>query len=108
MTRTEKRRARLAAGRMTEIWMNLQYQIEKVKDRIEAAAELHWYAGNGYYKIDAVGFGQTEEEAKKVAGLMLGQARAALHVALIDSSRCVPETPTENAHERSNRPQHAD
>lgn len=82
---------------MTEVWMNLEYKIQKLPQRFEAAAELHWYASNGYYKIDAVGFGDTEEEAKKTASLMLGQARAALHVALIDSvPHRVPEA-TENA-----------
>lgn len=73
--------------------MKLDYKITKPKggERVIADAELHWYAADGHYKIEASGYGVTEEAAKKQASLMLGQARAALHVAMIDSNHRVPE-----------------
>lgn len=70
---------------MTEVWMNMDYKITKLRDFIEAEAKLKWYASSGYYKIEVIGIGKTEEEAKKTASLMLGQARAALHVAMINT-----------------------
>ena len=91
--------------------MSMTYAVTKIPGRrYEAATELHWYAHSGSYKIDVVGFGFTEADAIKSASLMLGQARAALHVAMIDIvPNRVPETPTENADERTDhRPQHAD
>lgn len=83
--------------------MKMDYEVTKLAGgRIEAAAELHWYAEAGSYKIRATGLGKTEEEAKKAASLMLGQARAALHVAMIEGvPNRVPETQSEGAHERS-------
>jgi hypothetical protein len=83
---------------MTNVWLNMQYEITKLPTRFEAEAVLHWYAGDGYYRVNAVGFGATVEDAKKTASLMLGQARAALHVALIgDCTHRVPaETSTED------------
>jgi hypothetical protein len=79
--------------------MSVEYQIHQLPNRVEAAAELHWYAGCGYYKVNVVGFGADEASAVKSAGLMLGQARAAIHVASIGSELIhrVPATPTENA-----------
>lgn len=70
---------------MNDVWLNMQYEVTRLPTYIEAEAKLHWYAECGHYKIVATGKGQTVEEAKKNASLMLGQARAALHVALIGS-----------------------
>lgn len=79
----------------------ITYQIHTTPQRVEAAAEMHWYAQGGYYRIDAVGFGQTEQEAKASAESMLGQARAALNVAMISVPNRVPATVPENADERA-------
>lgn len=76
--------------------MHMNYEITKFSDRFEAEAKLHWYASTGRYNVNAIGHGKTVEEAKKNASLMLGQARAALYVALIESvPHRVPETPAE-------------
>jgi hypothetical protein len=80
--------------------MTIQYEVTQIsRKRIEARAELSWYALAGYYKVSIVGFGPTEDEARQSAELMLGQARAALHAATVQDR--VPETPTENADERA-------
>lgn len=67
----------------------MEFKFHETEERVEASTELHWYAQNGYYKINVAGFGVTEAEAIKSASLLLGQARAALHVATLNR---VPET----------------
>jgi hypothetical protein len=71
----------------------MNYEVTKLKDRFEAEAVLHWYADCGYYRVSCVGHAPTIDGAKKNASLMLGQARAALTVALIETvPNRVPET----------------
>lgn len=88
---------------MNHVWLNMQYEVTKTSSRFEAEASLHWYASTGYYRVNAVGFGVTVEEAKKQASLMLGQAREALHIALIEH-RVPDNTETEGANGRSGKP----
>lgn len=78
--------------------------------KIEATAHMHHYARNGYWRVEAVGFADTKDEAGAAAKLLLGQASAAIRVAVSTSVHRVPETNTkENAHERTgHRPQRAD
>ena len=71
--------------------MTVSYQITKLPGCIEAAATLQWYATAGSYRISVIGTGKTEDEARTTASLMLGQARAALHVAMIEGVHRVPE-----------------
>jgi hypothetical protein len=89
--------------------MTLEVQFHRVKGRVEASAELHWYAQAGFWRVNILGFGKNQAQAKAAAEDMARQARTALQIATIDDSvNRVPETRTEGANERSNRPQHAD
>lgn len=82
--------------------MTLEYHIHKIQDRFEATTELRWYGQYGYYKISVLGFGKTEATAKESALSMAIRARSELQLATVDdSSNRVPETSTENAHDRT-------
>lgn len=89
--------------------MTLQFHVHKIQDRFEATTELRWYGQYGYYKVSVLGFGKTEATAKESALAMAIRARSELQLATVDdSSNRVSETQTESAHDRDDRPQHAD
>lgn len=47
--------------------MTLDYQLHRLKGRVEASAELHFYGAAGYYKVNLLGFGRSERVAKDAA-----------------------------------------
>lgn len=95
---------------MTDDLITFQKGGNALGQRIEAVAHMHFYGRNGYWRIEAVGFADTKEEAGAAAKLLLGQASAAIRVSLIDqSANRVPSAPTENANERTkHRPQRSE
>lgn len=59
--------------------------------KIEATAYLRNYGPNGWWRLEVVGFADTEQEAGAAAKLLLGQASAAIRVAVSVNHR-VPGT----------------
>lgn len=76
----------------------IHYQeVSAASHSVEATAHMRHYAKGGYWRLEAIGFGQSREEAGAAAKLLLGQASAAIRVA-VDVPRRVQEI-TESASE---------
>jgi hypothetical protein len=69
--------------------MTLDYQIHRIKGRVEASGELHWYGANGYWKVEILGFGRSKATAIESAEAMAmaARARVALQIATLELNR---------------------
>lgn len=67
--------------------MTLDYQIHRIKGRVEASGELHWYGADGYWKVEILGFGRSKATAIESAEAMAARARVALQIATLELNR---------------------
>lgn len=76
---------------MSDDFLTFQKGGKAPGQRVEAVAHMHRYTANGYWRLEVVGLADTEAEAAAAAKLLLGQASAAVRIAVSVPNR-VPET----------------